>query len=68
MRMITLLFSNFQAVDTLKQISDGSIDDIVFPDIEHLVHSTFLNFEIKEEEPFESDFFANDIKNQGSLY
>ena len=46
----------FQAIEALKQISDGSIDDIDFNEIQ----STIDNLEIKEEVHVNEDLLTND--------
>ena len=56
--------TKFQALETLRQISDGSVDDIEFPGNP----SDFVQTSIKEEDIDDSKYFSNDYPLQGISY
>ena len=64
-------FFSFQAIETLKQISDGSIDDVDFslkqPDVSQCVNPATVDFEIKRELPENSEAFTNDYEKKNVI-
>ena len=61
---LIIFCAKFQALETLRQISDGSVDDIEFPGNP----SDFVQTSIKEEDMDDSKYFSNDYPLQGISY